>query len=219
MREPRAPTRYHQAMNFQAGQRVGEYEIARVLGRGGLGAVYQATHTISRRPEALKIMLAEQTSTPEMAERFRREIQMLATLNHPNIAGLHNAFYFEDQMVMVMELVEGEDLRSRSRRMRMPLPQLIDYTAQVLLALEYAHSRGVVHRDGADGAPRQQHRTEQPARCHQGARLRHCDLGRQLGADVGGLADWLAHAHVARADSRRKGDATVGPILVGRVAL
>jgi serine/threonine-protein kinase len=134
-------------MAFEAEQVVGEYKIVRVLGQGGLGAVYEATHLISQRAEAMKVMLPEQTGTPEMKERFRREIQLLASLNHPNIAGLHNAFYHEDQLIMVMELVEGEDLRTRSRKARIPLPMLMDFGMQVLAALEYAHTRGVVHRD------------------------------------------------------------------------
>ena len=126
---------------------LGEYRINGFLGRGGLGAVYEATHLISQRKEALKVLLSEQTDSPEMAERFHREIQLLASLNHPNIAGLHNAFRFEDQLVMVMELVEGEDLRASSRRAPIPLPTLLGYAAQALDGLEYAHSRGVVHRD------------------------------------------------------------------------
>ena len=133
-------------MAFEAGQVVGEYKIVRVLGRGGLGAVYEATHLISQRAEAVKVMLPERTGTPEMKERFRREIQLLASLNHPNIAGLHNAFYQEDQLIMVMELVEGEDLRTRSHHARIPLPMLMDFGMQVLSALEYAHSRGVVRQ-------------------------------------------------------------------------
>lgn len=134
-------------MTFEPGQVVGEYKVVRVLGRGGLGAVYEATHLISQRAEAMKVMLPEQTGTSDMKERFRREIQLLASLNHPNIARLHNAFYFEDQLVMVMELVEGEDLRSRSRRARIPMPMLMEFATQVLGALDYAHARGVVHRD------------------------------------------------------------------------
>ena len=134
-------------MMFESGQVVGEYKIERVLGRGGLGAVYQAVHLISQRAEAMKVMLPEQTGTPDMKERFRREIQLLASLNHPNIAGLHNAFYFEDQLIMIMELVEGEDLRTRSRNARIPLPELMNFAMQVLAALDYAHARGVVHRD------------------------------------------------------------------------
>jgi eukaryotic-like serine/threonine-protein kinase len=138
---------YHQSMAFEAGQVVGEYKIVRVLGQGGLGAVYEAVHLISQRAEAMKVMLPEQTGTPDMKERFRREIQLLASLNHPNIASLHNAFYLEDQLIMVMELVEGEDLRTRSHNARIPLPMLMDFGMQVLGALEYAHTRGVVHRD------------------------------------------------------------------------
>ncbi len=134
-------------MTFEVGQVVGEYKIVRVLGRGGLGAVYEAIHLISQRAEAMKVMLPEQTGTPDMKERFRREIQLLASLNHPNIAGLHNAFYFEDQLMMIMELVEGEDLRTRSRSARIPLPHLMNFAQQVLAALDYAHARGVVHRD------------------------------------------------------------------------
>src|ERR1700733_10194056 len=134
-------------MTFEAGQVVGEYKIVRVLGRGGLGAVYEAFHLISQRAEEMKVMLPEQTGTPDMKERFRREIQLLASLNHPNIARLHNAFYLGDQLIMVMELVEGEDLRTRSRNSRIPLPMLMNYALQVLAALDYAHARGVVHRD------------------------------------------------------------------------
>ena len=138
---------YHRSMTFESGQVVGEYKIVRVLGQGGLGAVYEAVHLISQRAEAMKVMLPEQTGTPDMKERFRREIQLLASLNHPNIAGLHNAFYVDDQLVMIMELVQGEDLRTRSRTARIALPELMNFALQVLAALDYAHARGVVHRD------------------------------------------------------------------------
>jgi serine/threonine-protein kinase len=82
-----------------------------------------------------------------MVERFRREVQLLATLNHPNIASLHNAFYYQDQLVMVMELVDGETLRDRIRRIAMPLTTVLNYASQILSALSFAHRAGVVHRD------------------------------------------------------------------------
>ena len=138
---------YYHPMAFEPGQIVGEYKIDRALGQGGLGAVYKATHVISQRSDAMKVMLPELMGTPDMAERFRREIQMLATLNHPNISCLHNAFYHEEKLIMVMELVEGEDLRLLSRRSRIDLLTLLGYFEQVLLALDYAHGRGIVHRD------------------------------------------------------------------------
>ncbi len=134
-------------MAFEIGQRVGDYEIVRALGSGGLGQVYEVRHSISQRCEAMKVLLPGQIPTPELAERFRREIQLLGTLSHPHIAALHNAFYFDGQLIMVMELVSGETLRLRSARMRMPVPEVMQYARQILSALDYAHARGVVHRD------------------------------------------------------------------------
>jgi len=134
-------------MAFEIGQRVGDYEVVGTLGAGGLGQVYEVRHTISQRSEAMKILLPGQISTPELAERFRREIQLLGALNHPHIAALHNAFYFDSQLIMIMELVSGETLRARSMRMRMPVPEVMRYARQILSALDYAHNRGVVHRD------------------------------------------------------------------------
>lgn len=134
-------------MTFETGKEVGDYTVEGTLGRGGLGTVYRVRHRISHREEAMKVLLPEMTGTVEMAERFRREIQLLASLNHPNIARLNTAFYFEGQLVMMMELVEGENLRSLSQRTRIPIPQLLDYASQALRAIEYAHTRGVVHRD------------------------------------------------------------------------
>jgi serine/threonine-protein kinase len=134
-------------MAFETGQRVGDYEILRTLGKGGLGQVYEACHVISRRCEALKILLPEERPGAEMGERFLREIQLLGALNHPNIASLHTAFYHNSQLVMVMELVNGRTLREMSAKTRIPVPQVLQYTRQVLAALDYAHSHGVVHRD------------------------------------------------------------------------
>jgi serine/threonine-protein kinase len=117
------------------------------LGAGGLGVVYQVQHMISQRREAMKILLPDQSGTPEMVERFRREVQTLATLSHVNIAQLHTAFYFENQLAMIMELIDGETLRDRRIKMAITLPQALDYVSQVLDALVYAHRLGVIHRD------------------------------------------------------------------------
>lgn len=134
-------------MAFEPGQKIGDYEIVAKLGAGGLGAVYEVEHSISRRHEAMKILLPDQSGTPEMVERFRREVQTLATLNHPNIAALHTAFYFEGQLAMIMELVKGETLRDRHARAPLTLPQVLEVAAQTLRALVYAHGLGIVHRD------------------------------------------------------------------------
>ena len=134
-------------MAFEPGQRIGDYEVVAKLGAGGLGVVYEVRHLISQRREAMKILLPEKSGTADMAERFRREVQTLATLSHPNIAALHTAFYNGNQLAMVMELVHGETLEDRRVRVGVTLTQVLDYIAQVLQALVYAHRLGVVHRD------------------------------------------------------------------------
>ncbi|HEX3469705.1 MAG TPA: serine/threonine-protein kinase [Silvibacterium sp.] len=134
-------------MAFEAGQRVGDYEVVRVLGTGGLGEVYEVRHAISQRAEAMKVLLPDQRAAAEMGERFRREIQMLGALSHPNIASLHNAFYHDGQLIMVMELVSGETLRAKSTRTLLSVPNVLRYARQILSALDYAHARSVVHRD------------------------------------------------------------------------
>jgi len=133
-------------MAWLPGTRVGSYEIVGVLGDGGMGEVFRVRHLISERMEAMKVLLAASSANKEMLDRFTREIRVLAALSHPNIAALHTAFHHEGQLVMVMECVEGMDLR-RTLEMGITLGQAVAYTRQVLTALEYAHSSGVIHRD------------------------------------------------------------------------
>ena len=134
-------------MEIELGQRVGDYQIVRKIGAGGLGVVYEVQHVVSRRSEAMKILLPIQTGTMDAPERFLREIQLLAALDHPNIARLNNAFYYKDQLVMVMELVVGDTLRRIGATRAIPLPKVMEYAKQILSALDYAHARGVIHRD------------------------------------------------------------------------
>ena len=133
-------------MAWLPGTRVGSYEIVDVLGDGGMGKVFRVRHLISDRTEAMKVLLAASSASQEMLDRFTREIRVLATLNHPNIAVLHTAFHHEEQLVMIMEYVEGTDLR-RALAAGITLDQAVTHTRQLLTALEYAHSRGVIHRD------------------------------------------------------------------------
>jgi serine/threonine protein kinase len=136
-------------MAWTAGTRIGDYEIAGTLGYGGMGEVYRVRHTISDRIEAMKLLRAGPASgsqAQEMMDRFVREIRLLATLDHPNIAKLHTAFRHEQELVMVMECVEGEDLGRRLPK-GLTLEESLRYTRQVLEALRYAHGRGIVHRD------------------------------------------------------------------------
>ena len=134
-------------MSFQVGDTVGDYEIIGLLGAGGMGRVYKVKNTISDRIDALKVLLPNLADDQELAERFMREIKVLASLNHPNIAGLRTAFRLENQLLMVMEFVEGTTLEDRIKSGPVPIQDAISYITQVLAALGYAHKRGVIHRD------------------------------------------------------------------------
>jgi len=134
-------------MSFNVGDRVGDYRIIDVLGAGGMGKVYKVQNVISERVDAMKVLLPNLASEPELADRFLREIKVLASLNHPNIASLYTAFRSDNQLIMVMEFVEGTTLEQMLQRGPLPLPDAIDFIGQVLSALSYAHARGVVHRD------------------------------------------------------------------------
>jgi serine/threonine-protein kinase len=133
-------------MGWGAGTQIGSYEIVAPLGNGGMGEVYKVRHLISQRVEAMKVLLSGSGDRPEVADRFLREIRVLANLSHPNIAALHTAFRHDDQLIMVMEFVEGMNLSERLNR-GLTLEYSLNYIRQVLSALEYAHSRGVIHRD------------------------------------------------------------------------
>jgi serine/threonine protein kinase len=134
-------------MELGPGQKIGDYEVVARLGAGGLGVVYEVKHLISQRHEAMKIIQPGQSAAPKMGERFLREVQTLAALNHGNIAALHTAFYHENQLAMIMQLIRGETLRNLRLRTAITLSQASDFIAQALQALAYAHRLGVVHRD------------------------------------------------------------------------
>jgi eukaryotic-like serine/threonine-protein kinase len=134
-------------MIFGRGDRIGDYEVLSPLGAGGMGSVYKVRHTISQRIEALKVILPNASATPAADERFLREIRLQASLEHPHIASLHNAFRVHDQLVMVMEFVEGVSLHEKLHSPGITLGQALEYAAQVLGALAYAHEHGVIHRD------------------------------------------------------------------------
>jgi len=134
-------------MPFQPGQLVSDYEILGVLGKGGMGSVYRVRNVISNRIEAMKVLLADMSAEPELAERFGGEIRTLARLDHQNIAKLYTALKAENQLVMIMEFVEGFTLSERARQGPIPIEEVISYISQTLAALGYAHQNGVVHRD------------------------------------------------------------------------
>ncbi|MEP6539269.1 MAG: protein kinase [Bryobacteraceae bacterium] len=134
-------------MAFQIGDRAGDYEILAILGAGGMGKVYKVRNVISERLEAMKVLLPNLESDPDLADRFMREIKVQASLAHPNIAALHTAQRIENQLVMMMEFVEGVTIEQEMHAGAISIEKGVEYISQVLSALAYAHARGVVHRD------------------------------------------------------------------------
>jgi eukaryotic-like serine/threonine-protein kinase len=129
------------------GARKGDYIILGVLGAGGMGKVYKVRNSLSDRVEAMKVLLPDLSDQKDLADRFLREIKVLASLHHPNIAELRTALTIDNQLVMIMEYVEGVTLSARLHDAPIPYADSIAYIDQVLSALAYAHSKGVVHRD------------------------------------------------------------------------
>ena len=134
-------------MSLEIGSTIGDYQIVQILGAGGMGKVYKVRNVISDRVEAMKVLLPNLASDPELADRFMREIKVQASLTHPNIAQLHTAQRVDNQLLMIMEFVEGQALDSVLKTTKVPVRQGVDYVCQVLSALAYAHSHGVIHRD------------------------------------------------------------------------
>ena len=134
-------------MTSDAPQRLGDYEILKVLGAGGMGRVYQVRNVITDRVEAMKVLLPEIGGQEEVAARFLREIKVLAALNHPHIARLHTALTIDHQLVMIMEFVEGQAISARLAGGPIPVPDALTCIDQILDALSYAHQQHVIHRD------------------------------------------------------------------------
>jgi eukaryotic-like serine/threonine-protein kinase len=133
--------------DFVPGQRIGDYEVLGVLGAGGMGKVYKVRNVISDRIEAMKVLLANLAGQKDLADRFLREIKLLASLNHPNIAALNTALTLDNQLVMMMEYVDGVTLASRLQQGAVAPADAVNYSEQVLSALSYAHKLNVIHRD------------------------------------------------------------------------
>jgi len=130
-------------MALSSGTRVGPFEVLGLLGAGGMGEVYRARDTKLGREVALKVLLPLFAGDPERLARFQREAQLLASLNHPNIATIFGA----EERALVMELVEGPTLADRIAIGAMPLEEALAIAAQIADALEYAHEKNVIHRD------------------------------------------------------------------------
>ena len=134
-------------MSLAPGTRIGAYEITAPLGAGGMGEVYRAKDSKLKREVALKVLPADVANDRERLARFQREAEVLAALNHPNIAHIHGIEESGGTIALVMELVEGEDLSTRIARGPMSLDEALPIAKQIAEALEAAHEQGIIHRD------------------------------------------------------------------------
>ena len=132
---------------MQVGEKVGAYEVIAKLGEGGMGQVFRATDTKLKRQVAIKILPPSLAADHDRLARFQREAEVLASLNHPNIAAIYGLEEDRGVTALVMELVEGEDLSRRIARGAMPLDEALPIARQIAEALEAAHERGIIHRD------------------------------------------------------------------------
>ena len=134
-------------MSLAVGQTLSFYEILGPLGAGGMGEVYRAKDTRLDREVAIKVLPEELADDEERLRRFEREAKTLASLNHPNVAGIHGVDQEESVCFLALELVPGEDLETRLSRGPLAADEALDVCRQIAEGLEAAHEAGVVHRD------------------------------------------------------------------------
>src|SRR5215831_1227534 len=134
-------------MALTIGTQLGSHEITALLGKGGMGEVYRARDLKLKREVAIKILPEEFSRDADRVSRFQREAEALASLNHPNIAGIYDLAEASGTRFLVLELVEGETLADRIERGPIPVDEALDIAKQIAEALEAAHERSIIHRD------------------------------------------------------------------------
>ncbi len=134
-------------MSLSPGTRLGQFEIAELVGVGGVGEVYRATDTKLGRDVAIKVLSGTFAQDGKRLARFNREARLLASLDHPNICAVHNLQESDGTHFMVMPLLEGDTLADRIARGAIPVEQALPIFAQIAEALEAAHEQGIIHRD------------------------------------------------------------------------
>src|SRR5215472_11530101 len=134
-------------MPIAIGTQLGSHEITALLGKGGMGEVYRARDLKLKREVAIKILPQEFSFDADRLSRFQREAEVLASLNHPNIANIYDLQEQNGSRYLVLELVEGETLADRIARGPIPVEEAMRIALQICEALEAAHERGIIHRD------------------------------------------------------------------------
>jgi eukaryotic-like serine/threonine-protein kinase len=136
-----------QRLALTPGTRLGPYEVAAQIGVGGMGEVYRAMDTNLKRVVAIKVLPASVAGNAERLARFQREAEVLASLNHPNIAAIYGLEEADGVRALVLELVDGPTLADRIAEGAIPLADALSIAKQIAEALEAAHEQGIIHRD------------------------------------------------------------------------
>src|SRR5262249_3787520 len=134
-------------MSLQIGQHLGSYEITALLGKGGMGEVYRARDKKLKREVAIKVLPDEFSRDCERIARFKREAEVVASLNHPHIATIYHIEQAAESQLLILEFVQGETLADRISRGPIPVDEALTLARQIAEALEAAHERGIIHRD------------------------------------------------------------------------
>lgn len=134
-------------MGISPGTILGQFHVVKHIGSGGMGEVYQARDTKLGRDVAIKVLPDEMAQNHELIVRFQQEAKLLAALDHPNVATLHDFVRFNGTDFLVMQLVDGETLADRIERGPLPLAEAVSIFVQIAEGLEAAHDQGIIHRD------------------------------------------------------------------------
>ena len=134
-------------MSMTPGTRFGHYEVAALIGVGGMGEVYRATDTNLKRDVALKVLPESLVADPNRLARLQREAEVLASLNHTNVAHIYGIERYDGNTAIVMELIDGATLDERLAQGPLPPSEALNVWLQIVAGLEAAHERGIVHRD------------------------------------------------------------------------
>src|SRR5215475_1930135 len=134
-------------MGLTVGTQLGSHEIIALLGKGGMGEVYRARDLKLKREVAIKILPEEFSRDADRVSRFQREAEVLASLNHPNIAAIYGLQEANETRFLVLELVEGETLAERIQHGPISVGGALEIAKNICEALEAAHERGIIHRD------------------------------------------------------------------------
>jgi len=129
------------------GKTLSHYKVLEKIGQGGMGEVYRAADTSLKRDVAIKVLPEQFTKDPQRLARFEREAQLLAQLNHPNIAAIHSFEHSDEVHFLVLELVPGETLQERVAKGPVPVEEALEICRQIAEGVEAAHEKGVIHRD------------------------------------------------------------------------